>query len=129
MSVPRWVATITVALAFTAACSSDTIGPMPGALRVVLLTPNSDDGALLLTVSGGNIDTVEAAGYSTYTSRISPTSFRVVVAGDISAGAILTVRVPDVHASATYQATISQAASRSSFLLQNLTGYMLAVQP
>ncbi|MEP6572006.1 MAG: hypothetical protein ABJD11_04895 [Gemmatimonadota bacterium] len=112
------------------ACGSeDTSGPAPGALRVMLHTPNADDGALLLTVSGGPIDTVESAGFSTSVARMSSTSFRVLIAGDIGNGNILTLQVPDRHAVTSYVATVTQAASRSTFLLQNPTGYSLLVQP
>jgi hypothetical protein len=106
-------------------------GPTPGVLKVALTTPNADDGALLLTISGGRVSTVEAAaaGYQVYTAQPDTLTTRVLVTGDIGAGEVVRIHVPDTRSVAAYHATIAQAASRTTFAQRALTGYSLAVAP
>jgi hypothetical protein len=106
-------------------------GPTPGVLKVALTTPNADDGALLLTISGGRVSTVDAAstGYQVYTAQPDTVTTRVLVTGDLAAGEVVRIHVPDTRSVAAYHATIAQAASRTTFAQRALTGYSLAVAP
>jgi hypothetical protein len=98
---------------------------------VALTTPNADDGALLLTISGGRVSSVDgaAAGYQVYTAQPDTLTTRVLVTGDIGAGEVVRIHVPDTRSVAAYHATLAQAASRTSFAQRALTGYALAVAP
>ena len=106
-------------------------GPVPGVLKIALTTPNADDGALLFTVSGGRISTVDAAaaGYQIYTAQPDTLTTRILVTGDIGAGEVVRIHVPDTRSAAAYHATIAQAASRATFAQRVLAGYALAVAP
>ena len=110
---------------------TEPAGPIPGILTVALTTPNPDDGALLLTISGGRVSTVDAAsaGYQVYTAQPDTTTTRVLVTGDIAAGDVVRIHVPDTRGAAAYHATIAQAASRTTFAQRVLTGYSLVVAP
>jgi hypothetical protein len=102
--------------------------PVPGFLKVVLTTPNADDGAFLVKVQGGTIDSVvggAAVASGSYT--IQPTFTRFVVAGNLVAGVIAKIHVPDVADHAAYTATIEQVAVRNTFAQRALTGYGLTV--
>ena len=109
---------------------TDPARPVPGVLKVALTTPNSDDGALLFTVSGGRVSTVDAAtGYQIYTAQPDTMTTRILVTGDIAAGEVVRIHVPDTRSAAAYHATIAQAASRTTFAQRALAGYALAVAP
>jgi hypothetical protein len=110
---------------------TDPGGPVPGVLKVALTTPNADDGALLFTISGGRVSAVDAASsaYQVYTAQPDTNTTRVLVTGDIGAGEVVRIHVADTRSSASYHATIAQAASRTTFAQQALTGYSLAVAP
>ena len=122
-------------LSLAAACGdggpTGPAGPVPGVLKIALTTPNADDGALLFTVSGGRISTVDAAaaGYQIYTAQPDTLTTRILVTGDIGAGEVVRIHVPDTRSAAAYHATIAQAASRTTFAQRGLAGYALAVAP
>ncbi|MGH7752498.1 MAG: hypothetical protein ACREN5_06755, partial [Gemmatimonadales bacterium] len=81
------------------ACGGDGTGPepaTPGRLSLRLTTPNSDDGAVLLEVSGGQIDSVVAAGYRLRATGPGANSRRVVVTGTLASGPVASIWVPDV---------------------------------
>ena len=126
---------LAAALAVLVACGgdgpTDPSAPSPGLLKIVLTTPNVDDGALLLTVSGGVVSTVDAAapGYQLYTARPDSMTLRVLITGDIAAGPVIRIHVADTHKANAYHANIAQVASRSTFVQRLLTGYALAVAP
>ena len=123
-----------VLLALASACGdggpTEPAGPVPGVLKIALATPNADDGALLFTVSGGRVSTVDAAtGYQIYTAQPDTMTTRILVTGDIAAGEVVRIQVPDTRSAAAYHATIAQAASRTTFAQRALAGYALAVAP
>jgi hypothetical protein len=89
-------------------------GPVPGLLTVSLTGASSAAGALMFTISGGKIDAVSAAGYHTYQSTISPTSRRVMLTGNISAGTLVQIQVPDVAKASSYSVSILQVAARAT---------------
>ena len=90
-------------LSLAAACGdggpTGPAGPVPGVLKIALTTPNADDGALLFTVSGGRISTVDAAaaGYQIYTAQPDTLTTRILVTGDIGAGEVVRIHVPDTR--------------------------------
>jgi hypothetical protein len=120
-------ATALVAI-FAGACSKDgPTGPSAGALSLSLTTPNADDGAVLLAVSGGPVDSITAAGgYKVYGGAAAAPAgapLRVIVRGDLAAGTIARVWVPDVGAVGSYRVTIEQAAARATYQQRAVAGY------
>jgi hypothetical protein len=110
-----------------AACEGPT-EPRPGVLDVVLTTPNTGDGAMLFAIEGP-LDSVEAAGFSTFSSRLSASLERVIVTGTLTSGVVARIHVPDVNARGGYRTTVQQVADGSTFALRDTTGYRLALRP
>jgi hypothetical protein len=109
-------------------CGGDG-GPKGGELDVRLTTPNGDDGAVLLTLTGGRVDAQQAPGYTVYSATVAGER-RIVVAGRIASGVLLRVQVPDLRQAADYVVTLNQVARRGSYESRPLGGYTLViVQP
>ncbi|HEU5155224.1 MAG TPA: hypothetical protein VFU03_10870 [Gemmatimonadales bacterium] len=111
------------------ACHDDdkTVAPTgPGVLDVILSTPNNDDGAVLLTVDGA-VDSVQGAPYVIF-STVSATGARVVVTGDVVAGVIARLYVPEVGAADQYLTNLNEVAQRGTYLLRPTTSYQLELK-
>ncbi len=108
-------------------CDDTTEPPAPGWLLVRLSTPNTDDGGILFTISGGSVDSVRSSYPDLFTEKDSLVT-RVVVAGNIVAGGIVEIRVPDLTASGSYVATVDQVATRTTFAQRSPGQYSLAVE-
>ncbi len=111
------------------ACHDDdkTVEPTgPGVLELVLTTPNTDDGAVLLTIDGA-VDSVQGTVYVTFATA-SPTGARIVVTGDIAGGVIARLYVPDVSASDQYLPQLVEVAQRGTFALRPPTSYQLELR-
>jgi hypothetical protein len=111
------------------ACSHDTNGPMAGTLTVNLASPNSDDGAVLFTVSGGPIDSVASPGHQIYSARLDSRTLRLIVTGDIGSGIIATIYVSDMRLASSYSATVNQVAARESYAQRDVASYLLTLSP
>ena len=98
-------------------------------MNLNLATPNSDDGGVLFTLSGGPVDSVVATSGQVYFAKVDPTSFRVIIAGTLAAGTIARVYVPDIRRVGGYSATVTQAAARGSYLQRDPAGYSLTLSP
>ncbi|HEX6535671.1 MAG TPA: hypothetical protein VF041_13830 [Gemmatimonadaceae bacterium] len=106
---------------------SPTGVPEAGALDVVLDTPNGDDGALLVRVSGGPIDSVTSpAGYAVVAGADEGGTHRIIVQGDVVRGVIARVWVSDASRAASYTAAVEQAASRG-YAQRELAGYRASI--
>lgn len=128
MTIPAQpLALLAMAVSMVCACSSDSAGPVGATLEVSFATAATDDGAVLFTVSGGPVDSVEAPGYRLYTAQTSATSTRVVVAGDLRAGIIARIHIADGSKLAQYSATIDQVAARNSYAQRDPVSYSLLV--
>jgi hypothetical protein len=100
--------------------------PTGGWLTLQLTTPRSDDGAVQLYISGPGIDSVRVQGYDGYASQSSTAGY-LLVTGAITSGTIGQVYVPDLAHTTEYRATVTGAAARSTYALQDLTGYRVAL--
>jgi hypothetical protein len=128
MIVPgRVLSPLALAVGLTCSCSSDSAAPVGATLDVSFETAATDDGAVLFTVSGGPIDSVEAPGYRLYTAQTGPTTMRVVVAGDLRAGTIARIHIADGSKLSQYSATIDQVAARGSYAQRDPISYTLMV--
>jgi hypothetical protein len=113
--------------AFLLACSDDTNSPTAGAMNLNLATPNSDDGGLLFTLTGGPVDSVVANRGRVYSAKVDPNTFRVIIAGDLAAGTIARISLPDLRRAGEYSATVTQAAARGSYVQRDPAGYALTL--
>ena len=135
----RWRTAVLLAAAATFACTDDvrdTTGPGieadvpdPGFVAVRLTTPNPNDGALVLQLSGGErvVDSLIGSTGSVFTAVTGPNSFRIMLAGAIGDGPVMRFWMPDRRDVALYTATLEQAAARSTYQQQDISGYSLSI--
>ena len=134
MQLLRFVPALTIAA--LAGCSSESatgssipesIPPTPGWLTVQLTTPNSDDGAVQLAVTGPAADSVIIVNYDGFAARAADV-VNIVVDGQITSGEIARIHVPDTGLANQYQASVSAAAIRDTYQLQStILGYRATV--
>jgi hypothetical protein len=109
-------------------CSSGA-SPTAGVLNVKLSSLRGDDGAVLFTISGGPVESVEAVSGTARSAQIDANTLRVVITGNLSAGAIARVRIADVTQASRYSATVNQVAARSSYLPRDPGQYSISLAP
>lgn len=134
---PRSSALVALAV-IVGACGGDSsnggTGPPvdrtnPGFVSVRLATPNADDGAVLLTLSGGVADSLAASVGEMFFTQTGTNTFRIIVAGPLANGTIARFWMPDRRNVAQYLATLEQAAVRGTYEQQDIAGYSLTISP
>jgi hypothetical protein len=128
-NVLRGVA-IALVLAAVLSCDRPTAprGPRGGPLTLTLTTPNADDGALLLSLSGAGIDSVTSVDGTMLEVLSSGSEPRlVIVRGALANGPIARVWVADVNGA--YTAAVGQVSARGTYAQRSLNGYELALAP
>jgi len=114
-----------------AACGGDDGGssPVAGALRVVVTSPNTDDGAVMFQVTGVVDSVAVPAGLTLHQSVPGPNVIRAIVTGNISPGSnLLTLYVADVGKSSSIATQVLQVAARATYALRPAGAYSLTVQ-
>jgi hypothetical protein len=103
--------------------------PVPGALTVHLATPNADDGAILLQITGPApaAEVTSAAQGVVVHARANGNTSRVAVFGSLGSGALLRFSVPDVNAAQQFSAQVVEASDRGSALRPSVTAYQLTI--
>ena len=122
-------AVVAVGVVLAAGCGDGTDPPQPGLATVSLTTPNSDDGAVLVRVTGQGLSSAQASSssYLVYWRLVSETELHVAVFGSVSAGPMFTVQVSDVRQLSAYTGTVEQVADRNDALRSSLSGYGVTV--
>ncbi|HOX20472.1 MAG TPA: hypothetical protein PLI70_06075 [Gemmatimonadales bacterium] len=114
-----------------AACGGDDgpSGPVAGPLRVVVTSPNTDDGAVMFQVTGVVDSVVVPAGLTLYQSVPGPNVIRAIVTGNISSGSnLLTLYVADVSKASSIATQVLQVAARVTYAQRPAGAYSLTVQ-
>ncbi|MES2124552.1 MAG: hypothetical protein V4503_07655 [Gemmatimonadota bacterium] len=110
--------------------SATPVAPTPvvtaGWLTVQLTTPRSDDGAVQLSVSGPGVDSASISGYDGF-SVVGNSAADMVITGALTSGNIARVHLRDLSRTGDVRATLSAAASRGDYQLQDLTGYRVVL--
>jgi hypothetical protein len=109
-------------------CSSGT-GPVSGILNAKLNSLRGDDGAVLFTITGGPVESVEAVGGIVHSAQIDANTLRVVITGNLNAGAIARVRIADVTQASRYSAAVNQVAARSTYVQRDPGQYSITLAP
>jgi hypothetical protein len=107
--------------------STGSGGGRGGWLALQMTTPNTDDGGVLITVSGPAIDSVRSTHPQLITRRESAASVRVIIGGNLTAGVIGEIRVPDMRQAGQYSAVLHEVAARNTYQQRALTGYGLSL--
>jgi hypothetical protein len=128
----RTLVAIAAALTLAIACGDDgpggPTGPISGTLALNLTTPNADDAALVLRLTGPGITQVSASDPSTYLySSQDGATLTAVIVGDLQNGSVLRFRVPDVNAVSSHSGTVLEVADEANALRGSLAGYGLSV--
>ena len=123
------LAVVAAAFGMLTGCSSQPSAPVAATLQVSLTTPFTDDGALLFTVTGGRVDSVDAPGYTLYTSQTDPATLQVILTGNLSPGIVAHVHIPDERVASQYSASISQVAGRETYIERDPAAYHLELKP
>jgi hypothetical protein len=120
---------VAIALLLVAGCSESNEPAKPGFAAVSLVTPQTDDGAILLSITGPGISDVKPAtsAYSAYWRVVSPTEARVIVLGNLSSGVLATFGVPDVRHVDQYSVTVLEVANRSDAMRTSTSAYHMTV--
>jgi hypothetical protein len=118
-----------VGLGILASCT-EPAGPTEGTLLITLATPDGGDGAMLFTLSGGPVDSVESVGYSIYSARTdNNNTVRVIVTGTLASGPLARVHIPDQRQISGYLAIVNQVAAHTTYQQRDPSGYSLTVSP
>lgn len=131
MSARRFV-TACVAGAVLLACGGgdSPTTPEPGALEVRLTTPNANDRAILVTVTGPEpIQAVSGSvgGALVLHGRLSGSQATIALFGPLASGAVAQVSVADVGRVGAYTVTIVEVADDANQLRTSLAGYSLTI--
>jgi len=110
-------------------CSELPSASESASLAVTLSSPFPDDGALLFTITGGRVDSVESSGYTVYSSRPDANTLEVIVTGQLSAGTIARVHIANERLIPAYSARVIQAAARGSYIQRDPAAYGLTLAP
>jgi hypothetical protein len=92
-------------------CSGGVTAPTAATLNLEFSSPNDDDGAVLLTVVGGPVESVDGSGHAVYSARPDGNTLRVILTGKLSSGIIARIRIPDRDRASHYTVTIQQTAT------------------
>ena len=98
------------------------VAAVSGWLTLQLTTPNSDDGAVQLVVSGPGVDSAKVLGYDGY-AVVANTNANLIVTGIVTNGSIARIFVRDLAQTSNVRAMVLAAAVRGNYSLQNLSGY------
>ena len=82
---------------------------------------------MVLVVSGGAVQSVEAVGSYEVTSYSDQAGVHVMVVGNLTVGALVRLHVPDISRASDYVAVIGQVADRTNFGLVDASGYRVTV--
>ena len=114
-------------LVLLTACHSTVPSAVPGTLTVHLASAGTNDGAMVLVVSGGPVQSIEAVGSYEVTSSTDEAGVHLMVVGNLAVGALVRLHVPDISRASEYIATIGQVADRTNFGLVDASGYRVTV--
>ena len=129
-----WLVLVGMAALLLSCGDSGSSGPEPppdpiqGWLKIRLGSPNADDGGIMFTVSGGQVDSVRSAYSDLFFSSGNASPRRIIVAGNLTSGIVAEIQVPDVASVAQYSATLQEAAARESYEQRSVSLYSLAVE-
>lgn len=115
-----------------AVACGDGAGPpsQAGDLTVSYFQGGPSPGALLLTITGGEVENVTAASNEQVSfASPSPGTTRVVVTGNLGTGALLRIRVPDVSLASRYVVVTDQVADKVTFALIDPGPHNLTISP
>jgi hypothetical protein len=113
-----WPIAALLVLTLTHGCS-EASGPTAGVLRLGFAGSVAGVGGVLLTVSGGPVDSVEAPGFGIYSSRADANTLRIIITGAMASGSVAEVHIPDSRSASQYSVSVQQVAARGTYALSD----------
>jgi hypothetical protein len=117
------------------AVTPPSASPTEASLTIALTTPNNDDGAVLVTITGPSVlGVVARPGIEADESQVTSnglTTSTIIFRGDLANGPIGGIRVRGADAGAAYAVQVRQVAARASgsyALRSDLSAYQLTMQ-
>jgi hypothetical protein len=98
-------------------------------LNVQLSSLRGDDGAVLFTITGGPVESVDAVSGTVRSAQINANTLRVVITGNLSAGTIARVRIADASQASRYSIAVNQVAARSTYVARDPGQYSVTLAP
>ena len=122
------------ALLLAAACGGDDFSRPSGEGELLASYDQvgATAGALLLSITGGPVDSVRAVNPATELVEFAspyPGTTLVVVTGELGTGALLRLRVPDVSQASRYSVEILEVADKVTFSLIERSNHHLTISP
>ncbi len=99
----------------------------PGALTLDLRTESPGEGSIQLLVTGGPVDSLDS-GQPRFWASVGPDRHRVIVVGDIRAGPLIRIWVPNRGRADAYEATVEQVAAPSTYEQRDPAEYSLVFE-
>ena len=118
---------VTLAALLIIACNGDElVGPhrVSGPLDLQITVPQAADGALLVTVQGGAVDSVTSPELGVAMLETGAGQYGVLLRGELHQGAVVRLWVPD--RTVPYTTTIDQATA--GYQRAEPSGYAISVQ-
>ena len=105
--------------------------PKAGFLIVRLASPTSDDGAIVFEIRGPAAGTALASDTAMWIvgESVDSTTRRIVLAGDLETGPLVTFAVPDVSTAPLYSAIVLEVANRDNAVRSSIGAYKLTIAP
>ena len=127
----RFPGRLAFVLGLAAACGESGEPPSrAGELSISYFQGGPRAGAMLLTITGGEVQNVTAAnGEQVSFASPAPGTTRVVVIGDLGTGTLLRIRVPDVSLASRYVVVTDQVADKVTFSLIDPERHPLTISP
>ncbi len=100
--------------------------PEAGFMEVYLSGARPQLGAILFTVTGPGIDSLNSASHTLFEGSPSSGTRPVIAVGPLSLGVVLRFWVPDVEGS--YSCLLLEAAERETYRQHDVQDYTLAVR-
>ena len=97
--------------------------PDPGPVNLIFTTVNADDGIALLSISGGEVTTVQQAGFELLATAAGSSPVRILVRGALTSGVVATLILPDRRRLSDYTVQVEQVAARPSYVQHPPQGY------
>jgi hypothetical protein len=123
-----WSPAALLALILIHGCSEES-GPTGGVLSLGFAGSVADAGAVLLTISGGPVDSVEAPGFGIYSSRADANTLRLIITGAIGTGSIAQVHIPDSRSASLYLVSVQQVAAPATYALKDPASITASLSP
>ena len=96
---------------------------------MLLTSPNTDDGGVIIELRGPSLTSVIASDTSKlFYSRVASDSVaRVMVLGNLTSGPMFTFKVADGKALSAYSVTVQAVATRNNVMRGDLSAYVTTV--